>query len=72
MHKRKAAGALRLVEGNEMLNRYDNVIERIPQGVKKLQGIQNLYLYGNSSYAVEMLNRMKKWNIDIEGVLVRK
>lgn len=72
MHKRKAAGALRLVEGNEMLNRYDNVIERIPQGVKKLQGIQNLYLYGNSSYAVEMLNRMKKWNIDIEGVLVSK
>lgn len=55
-----------------MLKEYTEKIERMPEGMKKLQEKKGLYLYGNSIYAVEMLNRMKKYHIEIEAVLVSK
>lgn len=55
-----------------MLKKYTDRIERIPKGVKRLREEKELYLYGNSDYALEMLNRMKKYHIQIKGVLVSK
>lgn len=54
-----------------MLKKYIDKIERVPKGIRKIQG-EELYLYGNSVFALNMLNRMKKYQIEIKGVLVSK
>lgn len=58
--------------GDKMLKQYADNIERIPEGIKRLKKEKELYLYGNSDYALEMLNRMRKYHIEIKGVLVSK
>lgn len=55
-----------------MLKKYSNEISRIPKAVTRLQGEKELYLYGNSEYALKMLNRMKEDHIEIKAVLVSK
>ena len=57
---------------DKVLKKYSDEIERIPKGIIRLQGEDALYLYGNASYALEMLNRMRKYHVEIKGVLVSK
>lgn len=55
-----------------MLKKYSYEISRIPKAVKRLQEVKELYLYGNSEYALRILNKMKEAHIEIKAVLVSK
>lgn len=55
-----------------MLKRYPNEIPRIPEAIKKLQRENELYLYGNSEYALYVIKKMKEYQVEIKAVLVSK
>lgn len=55
-----------------MLKRYSNEISRIPEAVKRLQRETELYLYGNSEYALHVIKRLKEYQVEIKAVLVSK
>lgn len=53
---------------------YENFKEemRIPEGILKLKCEKEVYLYGNGTYAKDMLDILDEFEIDIQGVLVSK
>lgn len=55
-----------------MLERYEEMVERIPKDIQYLRENRNLYLYGNGSYAESMYQFCKKYGIHVKGVLVSK
>lgn len=44
--------------------------DRIPEGIRLLQMMDDLYLFGNSVYAENVYKRLNGWNVDIQGVIV--
>lgn len=56
-----------------MLKKYTNEIPRVPKGIKKIQEVgEELYLYGNSTYARDVLSKLLKYQVKIKAVLVSK
>lgn len=53
-----------------MFGEYRNTKERFPEGMRKLSGEDNIYLYGNGEYAREMIGILDKFHIAVKGVLV--
>ncbi len=53
-----------------MFGSYKEKAERIPEGIQKLKNEKNIYLYGNSVYAKEMLDILNQFHIVIKGILV--
>lgn len=53
-----------------MLYDFINIKQRIPEGIRKLKKENNLYLYGNGSYANYVYTQLMQWNININGVIV--
>lgn len=53
-----------------MFGDYEEKAERVPEGIQKLKSEKNIYVYGNSVYAKEMLDILKKFHIAIKGILV--
>lgn len=55
-----------------MLINYNDNVDKIPQGIKKLKKEKEIYLYGNSSYAEKMKEILCEFSISIKGTLVSK
>lgn len=44
--------------------------ERVPEGIRLLQKMDNLYLFGDGVYAEEVYTRLEEWNVKIQGIIV--
>lgn len=50
--------------------KFTNNKNRIPEGIKILCEIDNLYLYGNGAYAEQIYTKLSRWSITLQGVIV--
>lgn len=55
-----------------MFGEYVAAADRIPEGIRRLKGEKEIYLYGNGIYAKEMLDILDSFRIKVEGVLVSR